>query len=59
MSHTLIGFGLNDDRDYTVHKASTHILWVVSQTRFSHLSEVSTADAFHSDQELTLNWLLG
>lgn len=31
-AHTLIGFGLNDDGDYTAYRALTFSLWVVSQT---------------------------
>lgn len=30
--HTLIGFGLNDDGDYTANRALTFSLWAVSQT---------------------------
>lgn len=37
-THTLIGFGFNDDRDYTAYSALTFGFWVVSQTGLTHLS---------------------
>lgn len=55
VSHTLIGFDLNDDSDYTVHKALTFMLWVVK----FHLTECGSYSrhiSFWSGINVKLVW---